>query len=295
MTLDSSELVAGNVIEAGHVLQFYNLFTGVMTDQVVLFKNKLTLTRVAAAGPTPAPYLLVTGVADTTVSGEVQDVYFNLARTVQIAGGSIPAANRSVYIAAPTLASSSAQTLALASTLAISGPPVAGTNLTLTKALAFQLETGDLQVTTGDAYFGNDVYFGTATSVPKITAGSANPESNETAPTGSLYLRTNGTLYRKGSGTGNTGWIALTGMSINARYSGSISMANGVSSATATITAVTTANSDLSHLGQREGSGAPTDNSMLQTLTLTNTTTITAERGDATDAVVVNYQLIEWA
>ena len=49
---------------------------------------------------------------------------------------------------------------------------------------------------------------------PIIIDGTGTPEGSVTAPIGSLYLRTDGgtntAIYRKESGTGNTGWIAST-------------------------------------------------------------------------------------
>lgn len=48
----------------------------------------------------------------------------------------------------------------------------------------------------------------------KIISGSGTPESNVTADVGSIYLRkdggTNTSVYRKESGTGNTGWVAIS-------------------------------------------------------------------------------------
>jgi uncharacterized protein YkvS len=46
-------------------------------------------------------------------------------------------------------------------------------------------------------------------NTPELRSGSADPEGSVTAPPGSIYLRTNGTIYGKASGTGNTGWSAL--------------------------------------------------------------------------------------
>jgi len=44
-----------------------------------------------------------------------------------------------------------------------------------------------------------------------IVPGSGSPEGVITANPGSLYQRTdNGTIYRKGSGTGNTGWVLMS-------------------------------------------------------------------------------------
>jgi hypothetical protein len=49
---------------------------------------------------------------------------------------------------------------------------------------------------------------------PTIRTGTGSPESVVTAPIGSIYLRTDGstntTVYRKETGAGNTGWIAVT-------------------------------------------------------------------------------------
>ena len=46
----------------------------------------------------------------------------------------------------------------------------------------------------------------------KIFNGAGTPEGSQTAPIGSMYLRSDGgagtTLYIKESGAGNTGWIA---------------------------------------------------------------------------------------
>lgn len=48
---------------------------------------------------------------------------------------------------------------------------------------------------------------------PLILSGTGSPEGAVTAPVGSVFLRTNGatdqTLYRKESGAGNTGWVAV--------------------------------------------------------------------------------------
>ena len=56
--------------------------------------------------------------------------------------------------------------------------------------------------------------FGSA-SGPIITSGSGSPESSVTAPVGSVYLRTGGgagtSHYVKESGSGNTGWNAVSG------------------------------------------------------------------------------------
>ena len=54
----------------------------------------------------------------------------------------------------------------------------------------------------------------TLTNGPTIKSGTATPEGAVTAPKGSVFLRTDGaaatTLYLKTTGTGNTGWTAVT-------------------------------------------------------------------------------------
>ena len=61
-----------------------------------------------------------------------------------------------------------------------------------------------------------------------LTSGDGTPEGSMTAPPGSMYMRgSDGTVWRKASGTGNTGWVqidaatawnALTGTLDNAQY-----------------------------------------------------------------------------
>lgn len=87
--------------------------------------------------------VLVTGAANTTLaaSAESTDINFNLARTVQFATGTLTT-QRAVRIQAPTYAFVGSSTLTTASTLAISGVPVAGTNATITNAFALDVGGG---------------------------------------------------------------------------------------------------------------------------------------------------------
>ncbi len=59
------------------------------------------------------------------------------------------------------------------------------------------------------------IQMGANTTDISVRAGSGSPEGVVTAPTGSLWLRTDGSsganAYLKDSGTGNTGWAALGG------------------------------------------------------------------------------------
>lgn len=45
---------------------------------------------------------------------------------------------------------------------------------------------------------------------PRVLPLTGDPEGVVTAPPGSIGLGTNGTWYRKVSGTGNTGWVDMT-------------------------------------------------------------------------------------
>lgn len=82
--------------------------------------------------------------ADTTRAAgtEATDINFNLARTVQFAAGNITD-QRAIRIQAPTYSFASASTITNASTLSISGAPVAGTNATLTNRWALNVESGN--------------------------------------------------------------------------------------------------------------------------------------------------------
>lgn len=42
-----------------------------------------------------------------------------------------------------------------------------------------------------------------------MLAGAGDPEGNVSAPPGSLYLQSDGNVYRKASGSGNTGWTSI--------------------------------------------------------------------------------------
>lgn len=61
--------------------------------------------------------------------------------------------------------------------------------------------------------FGNGIQLG-GSGAPTATSGAGSPEAVVTAPIGSTYHRTDGvadaTFYRKESGAGNTGWVAVS-------------------------------------------------------------------------------------
>lgn len=92
---------------------------------------------------TQTPAFTITGPAHTslTASTEYNDVYWNLARTVQFATGAI-ATQRAVRISQPTYSFVGASTITNAATVQIDGAPVAGTNATITNPIALRVLTG---------------------------------------------------------------------------------------------------------------------------------------------------------
>lgn len=124
------------------------------------FDGAFTLTQPVSTSGSPTGFTW-TGGAHTTLalSTEATDVNFNLARTVQFATGALTT-QRAMRIQAPTYAFASASTITTASTLSISGAPVAGTNATISTAFSLYSEgglvgsVGDVVVTTATGAFG---------------------------------------------------------------------------------------------------------------------------------------------
>lgn len=110
------------------------------------FTNPVTITPPVATSGSPRA-LTVTGAAHTTLaaSTEAPDIEWALARTVQFATGALTA-QRAAKITAPTYAFVGASILTTAATLAISGPPVAGANATITNAYALWVESGAVRI-----------------------------------------------------------------------------------------------------------------------------------------------------
>ena len=100
------------------------------------------LTQPASTSGTPTS-LRLTGGAHTTLAAGVEavDVNLNLARTVQFATGALTT-QRAALVQAPTYAFVAASTITTASTVAITGAPVAGTNATITNAYALNVQAG---------------------------------------------------------------------------------------------------------------------------------------------------------
>lgn len=105
--------------------------------------NQYTGTQVAAASGTAPILETMTPGAHTglTASSEVVDVNYALNRTVQRATGAVTI-NRSFQIQAPTFSFVGGSTINDAATLYVSGPPIAGTNGTITRPYGIMLDNG---------------------------------------------------------------------------------------------------------------------------------------------------------
>jgi hypothetical protein len=94
------------------------------------------------------------------------------------------------------------------------------------------------------------------------------------------------------------GYVAeFTSAAVDSVEYGTISLANGVGSNTATISAVTTARTSVFHLGQTSNvaNATSTEGNIYHTLTLTDSTTITADRNATSGASTVNFCAVQWA
>lgn len=92
------------------------------------------------------PLFTITGAASTaqTLSTEINFVNINLGQSVQWATGALTT-QRCVLIQPPTLTAVGASTFTRVATFAISGPPVQGTNVTITKnPYALFIQAGDV-------------------------------------------------------------------------------------------------------------------------------------------------------
>ncbi|MBI3495521.1 hypothetical protein HY065_02750, partial [Candidatus Berkelbacteria bacterium] len=156
--------------------------------------GKVVISPVVATSGSPTLETL-TGPAHTTLaaSTEATDVNWNLARTVQFATGALTT-QRAVQIQAPTYGFVGASTITNATTVGISGIPVAGTNATLTTAAALRIAAGAGAATTTNAY---GLYVDAPTGATNnyaATFATGNVGIGTTSPGGTLaVLSTNAT------------------------------------------------------------------------------------------------------
>jgi hypothetical protein len=134
-----------------------------------------TLDILQMAGTTGLPQASgMTTAAHTGMTAGSEDIgaRFNFSATKTWATGAI-ATQREFAIEAPTYAFAAASTITTAATLAISGPPIAGANATITNPLALWIQSGNLAL--GSAYPTTLMLAGTsATSNAVIQATNGN-------------------------------------------------------------------------------------------------------------------------
>lgn len=89
-------------------------------------------------------FILAEGAAHTglTANTEAADIDFRLGRTVEFTAGTGIATQRAFVVRFPTYAATAAETITTAATLAITGAPAAGLNMTITTALALWVQAG---------------------------------------------------------------------------------------------------------------------------------------------------------
>lgn len=75
MALTTSGILTGQPIQAVHITQFYDLFTGAMSDQAIVFANSLTLSKASGTG--------LTVTASVSIAGGL-----GIAGGLQVDGGS---------------------------------------------------------------------------------------------------------------------------------------------------------------------------------------------------------------
>ncbi len=143
-TTGSIDLVAGSwrIFTAAISLQD-TVSISSTTGTTHSFANSQTFNKTVANTSGSLTSFLFTGAADTglTASTEVIDFHVNLSQTKQHATGAITT-QRSFLIQPPTHAFVAASTITTASTFAISGSPVAGTNATITFPVSLHVQNG---------------------------------------------------------------------------------------------------------------------------------------------------------
>lgn len=100
------------------------------------FTGNNAITQAIATSGSPTAFKVI-GAAHTTLaaSTEAPDISFALARTVQFASGALTT-QRSILITPPTYSFTAPSTITRASTMEITGAPIAGTNATITDPIA---------------------------------------------------------------------------------------------------------------------------------------------------------------
>jgi hypothetical protein len=108
---------------------------------------QLAITQEAQDEGTPISAMIVTGGAHTDLSNaEAIDVLFDLSRTVNFDGGGAAFTQRAFSVEAPNYTADAAQTIDVAATLYVQGPPTQGANVTLTASYAIWVGDGPVRL-----------------------------------------------------------------------------------------------------------------------------------------------------
>lgn len=124
--------------------------------------------------------LTITAPADTAITAatEVPSVQFNLSASRQWATGALTT-QREFVVRGPTYRFVAASTITTAATLFVDGPPTAGTNATITNALAFWIGSGVARFD-GQVSVGGNAAASAALTVTSTTQGVLFPRMTAT-------------------------------------------------------------------------------------------------------------------
>lgn len=115
-----------------------------------------------------------------TASTEISDVNWNLNRVVQKATGAL-GTQRAFLIQAPTYSFVGASTITTAATFAVTGPPIAGTNATITNPFALWVQSG-ASVFDGIVYANQGINLGANKFIASNTQAATNTTALTIAP-----------------------------------------------------------------------------------------------------------------
>jgi hypothetical protein len=183
---------------------------------------------------TGAPVLATfTGAANTglTAATEVNDIYWNLSRTVTWAT-TVPTTQRAIYINASSLtyvAGSTTQTITTAATFTINGAPAGGTNVTITVPLALWVESGNTLLAGNLSVSGKVLPTASGTGQAGLNLGIGVAPTSPVS--GDIWSTSNGTYGYSNTGGTVGPFIGGAGGSANtfAYYTGAYSLTSSSS------------------------------------------------------------------
>lgn len=273
------------VYDAGTVIRA--IFTGSGSSRKVGIGNDISpdgffaITQPAIADAATYPALVVKGGAHTSMAdSEIIDINANLARTVTFDGAASPlATQRAVLFQAPTYAAGAALTITNSATVAITGAPASGTNVTQSNPLALWVQAGKTQFdpTMTIASAAGAVCDAIDVSAATITISGS---TGVTTATGFNYVNIGQPTYTSAAAVtiGSTFYIAgpptgtgapATALSLwvdagNVRFDGDVTLAD-----TTPLIQATGANGALTIQGNSDAADAGTDITLRSTATRT--------------------------